>query len=415
MSRTSLALENLRGFVILMVLAFHSFMAYMWSQPASAPPFDAPPYDWTAHPIVDAHRWLGFDLFGAFQFLHLMQLMFFLSGLFVWTSLVRKGTKAFLLDRVFRLGLPFAFGVGLLMPIAYFPVYLVGAIDPNWSAFWSHWTALPFWPSGPLWFLWYVFALNALAAALYRFAPRTGEVLGRLSTYAGSHPERFFTGLVVVSAIAYFPVAAFFEPWEYVEFGPFAFQPALVTQYVIYFLTGLAVGIYGIERGFMAANAMLAQRWWRWLVATAAAFALWVGSAALITQGYDGALLRFVSGIGLVLFAASASFGSIAVSLRFTTERRPLLGAISDNAYGIYLFHYVFVIWTQYALLDLDLPAIVKGAIVLAVTLALSFVCSVAVSSMQIGARLMRGARRTSMTHPQASANAERPQVRLSE
>ena len=41
MSRVSLALDNLRGFVVLMALAFHSFMAYMASQPLSPSPFDA--------------------------------------------------------------------------------------------------------------------------------------------------------------------------------------------------------------------------------------------------------------------------------------------------------------------------------------------------------------------------------------
>ena len=72
MPRASQALEYLRGYVVAMVLAFHSFMAYMAFLPATQTPFDASPYDWIAHPIIDHERWLGFDLFGAFQFLHLM-------------------------------------------------------------------------------------------------------------------------------------------------------------------------------------------------------------------------------------------------------------------------------------------------------------------------------------------------------
>src|SRR5436853_3792616 len=96
MSKTSLALHNFRGFAILNVLAFHSFIAYIVSQPAAPLPFDAPPYGWTANPIVDSHRWLGFDLICAFEFLCLMQLMFFVSGVFVWPSLRRKGGRAVL-------------------------------------------------------------------------------------------------------------------------------------------------------------------------------------------------------------------------------------------------------------------------------------------------------------------------------
>ena len=54
MSRSSLALSNLRGFAILMVVAFHSCIAYLNSQPDAALPFDIPPYGWRANPIVDS-------------------------------------------------------------------------------------------------------------------------------------------------------------------------------------------------------------------------------------------------------------------------------------------------------------------------------------------------------------------------
>jgi len=399
MSRAGLALDNLRGFVILMVLAFHSFMAYMASLPLSPLPFDAPPYDWQAHPIIDKRRWLGFDLFGAFQFLHLMQLMFFLSGLFVWPSLVRKGTTPFLRDRVLRLGVPFVVDVFLLMPLAYFPVYYVRSVDPNWSVFWSQWIALPFWPSGPIWFLWFVLVLNIVAAGLYSLAPRTKELLGRLSVYAGNQPERFFIGLVTVSALAYLPLAAFFEPWQWVHFGPFAIQASLAPQYAIYFLTGLVIGSGGIDRGLLVVDTVLARRWPFWLVGAFAAFLLWIFPAALIVRGQDTALagLEIARGLGVVLFAGSACFASIAFFLRFASMRRPILGKISENGYGIYLFHYVFVIWTQYALLQIAMPAIVKGAIVLGTTLALSWAVSVAVSSTPAGVWLMRGERRASM------------------
>jgi peptidoglycan/LPS O-acetylase OafA/YrhL len=406
MSGVALALDNLRGYVILMVLAFHSFVAYMASQPLSAPPFDAPPYDWMAHPIIDSDRWLGFDLFGAFQFLHLMQLMFFLSGLFVWPSLMRKGMATFLRDRVVRLGVPFVVGVFLLMPVAYFPVYRVSAVDPSWSGFWSQWIALPFWPSGPIWFLWFILVLNVVAAGLYWLAPRSGELLGRLSAYAGNHPERFFISLVIISALAYLPLAALFEPWQWVELGPFAIQPSLAPQYAVYFLAGLAVGAPGIDQGLLRSDAMLAQRWALWLVGAFAAFVLWIVSAALIAKGHDGALpgLRIARELGVILFAASACFASAAFFLRFAAMRRRILGSISENAYGIYLFHYVFVIWTQYALLDVPMPAVAKGAIVLSVTLALSWAVSAGVSCTRVGARLMLGERRAAMAEARSSA-----------
>ncbi|MEA3021740.1 MAG: hypothetical protein QOK01_592, partial [Alphaproteobacteria bacterium] len=67
MSRSSIALSNLRAVVIVIVLAFHSVLAYLASLPAAAYRFDDAPYRWQAIPIVDSQRFFGFDLFCAWQ------------------------------------------------------------------------------------------------------------------------------------------------------------------------------------------------------------------------------------------------------------------------------------------------------------------------------------------------------------
>src|SRR6187402_3241752 len=179
MSRTSLALSNLRAIVIVIVLAFHSVLAYLASLPAKPFAFDVPPYRWQASPIIDSQRWFGFDLFCAWQDVSLMSLMFFLSGVFVPGSLARKGSITFLSDRFSRIGLPLVLVVVLLMPATYYPTYLVTAVEPGVFNYWQHLTALPFWPCGPQWFLWQLLALNVLAACLQRVAPTWSEGLAR--------------------------------------------------------------------------------------------------------------------------------------------------------------------------------------------------------------------------------------------
>src|SRR5215469_14506238 len=147
-SPTSLALENLRGIVILIVLAFHGALAYV----SFAPPmsgFSSPPYIWRAFPILDQHRFFGFDLFCAWQDVYLMSLMFFLSGLFVWPSLQRKGAFGFIRDRALRLGIPYAFGIAVVIPLAVYPAYRVTAMDPGVASYWHALLGLPFWPNGP--------------------------------------------------------------------------------------------------------------------------------------------------------------------------------------------------------------------------------------------------------------------------
>src|SRR4051812_42800768 len=83
-ARTSLAIDNLRAVVILLVLSFHSVLAYLQFLPSRPFAFDAPPFLWRAFPIVDAQRWFGFDLFCAWQDVFLMSFFLLLSGLFTW-------------------------------------------------------------------------------------------------------------------------------------------------------------------------------------------------------------------------------------------------------------------------------------------------------------------------------------------
>src|SRR5512138_286281 len=108
MSTPVLALNNLRIAIIIIVVAVHAVMAYLGSSPASSFQFDDPPYRWRSIPIVDPERWFGFDLFCGFQDISLITLLFFLSGLFVWPSLERRGSRLFLRERVLRIGVPFA-------------------------------------------------------------------------------------------------------------------------------------------------------------------------------------------------------------------------------------------------------------------------------------------------------------------
>lgn len=211
-SSINVPFNNLRAVVILIVVAFHSALPYLASQPPRPFAFDAEPYRWIAFPIIDRERWFGFDLFCAWQDISLMPLMFFLAGLFAPASLGRKGPLAYLADRLLRIGLPFALAVGFLSPLAYYASYRLTAADPSPDAFWQHWIALPMRPSGPQWFLWQVFVLSALAAAAYRFTPRWRDVLTRGAGRLNDRPLAFLIGLMVLSAIAYVPLALAFSP-----------------------------------------------------------------------------------------------------------------------------------------------------------------------------------------------------------
>jgi glucans biosynthesis protein C len=392
-SRASLALNNLRGIVILIVLAFHSALAYLSFAPAVSD-FSSPPYTWRAFPIVDDHRFFGLDLLCAWQDVYLMSLMFFLSGLFVWPSLLRKGNFGFMRDRLLRLGVPFLFGILVVIPLASYPSYSVTTLDPSVPDFIGKLFALPFWPVGPLWFLWQLVALSALAAAIGRIAPNAIPALGRWSASAGGNVGRYFVCLVAVSALAYVPLALAFTPWAWSNFGPFAIQLCRPLHYAVYFFAGIGVGVGGLERSLVAPDGPLARRWALWLTAALASLALWMGLSSLTLNGDAPLAVQTAADLGYVLACACGCFFLVGVSVRFAAAPSRLLGTLGGNAYGLYLLHYVFVVWLQYALLALPLFAVIKWPIVFAGTLVFTFAANAAITRIPFGAQLIGSARR---------------------
>lgn len=399
MSPSSLALSNLRAIVILIVLGFHSMLAYLvWVPIAAATDFVSPPYAWRSFPIIDAHRFFGFDLFCAWQDVYLMALMFFLSGLFVWPSLTRKNIWGFLRDRVLRLGLPFVFGVLVLIPLALYPAYRVTATDPSVAAYWEAWRSLPFWTNGPLWFLWQLLALNIVVAGLHWLAPNAIEALGRWSAKAQTHFARYFVALSAVSALAYVPLALAFTPWAWSGSGFLTVQFCRPLLYAVYFFAGVGIGAAGIERGVVSVNGILARHWARWLAAALASLFVWMGLTGLTMNDAAPLAVEAAADLSFVLACATGCFFLIAVSLHFATRRSRRLDSLSANAYGLYLVHYNFVVWLQYALLGTALFAVIKAAAVFGGTLVLSWIAVLAVQRIPFGAQLIGAPRRAVAT-----------------
>jgi hypothetical protein len=87
--------------------------------------------------------------------------------------------------------------------------------------------------------------------------------------------------------------------------------------------------------------------------------------------------LSVVGDLGLVIFAAATCFSMIGLFQRFARGRLPVIDDISAHGYGFYFFHYPILLWLQYALLDLTVPAVAKGVIVLIGTVLASWGASV--------------------------------------
>jgi glucan biosynthesis protein C len=116
---------------------------------------------------------------------------------------------------------------------------------------------------------------------VFRLWPAGLKRLGALAAAAAPYPHRFFIGLAAISAIGYVPLALIFNPWDWVQLGPFGIQESRPLHYAIYFFAGVAIGATPLDRGLLSPDGKLAQHWRAWLAAAIAAFFLWIGLTAL--------------------------------------------------------------------------------------------------------------------------------------
>jgi peptidoglycan/LPS O-acetylase OafA/YrhL len=384
------AIGYLRAFLVALVVAHHAALAYF---PIPLPPpvsLHAQPRLWQAFPVLDAHSWRGIIVFAGFNDAFFMSLLFFLSGLFVWHSLARKGSARFLRDRLLRLGIPFVVAAAILAPLAYYPAYLRTTSHTGVAEYWHQWLALGQWPSGPVWFVWVLLTFDLIATLLFVIAPGWGVSVGRFVSGVSRRPAVFFAGLIAISAIAYIPMALIFTPTAWAAFGPFTFQTSRILHYLAYFLIGVGVGKCGVDHGLLAPDGKLAQRWPLWVLT---ALVLFAAASVVILVAFTSHARSWAWSVaedtGFVLSCAASSFAFLALFVRFAQSRSRLFDSLSANSYGIYLVHYAFVSWLQYALLPASLPVVAKAAIVFLGALGLSWSVAAAIRQVPAVARLI--------------------------
>ena len=375
------ALDRARSFIILLVLIHHSVIPY------------------TYYGQIDRQSFLGFDAVVTFNDSFFMAAMFLLSGLFTWPSLQRRGMSDFLRGRWLRLGLPFAIGAVILMPSAYYAIELRNS-GSDFGAFWWKTVTVGPWESGPIWFLAVLLAFDMLAAAVFRVAPGCVEAIGRLVTASLDRPAYAFWTFLAASVVVYVPMDHYFGIGRWFTLGPLAIQAARVFLYLLYFFVGVGIGSVRSDRSLLSSDGELARRWPIWLAVTIVSY---VGLIAMIyykreylpdpnnpPQGWDALHAFFFAS-----FSAAQTVNLLALFLKFDSRGSSILDPLRENSFGIFLIHYVPLLWLQYALFGVTLApipqvtAILKALIVFVLTLAISWAVTEALRKIPGVARVL--------------------------
>ena len=356
----NLSLDRARTFLTLVVLLHHAVI----------------PYTYFGH--TDPKSFFGFDMIVLATDSFFMAMFFFLSGLFVWPGIARKGPLNHLKDRLFRLGLPFVICAFTVIPLAYYAHSLRQHPDISFAEFWWKTITVGPWPSGPIWFLWVLFGFDLVACLLYRLSPNALDPINRLSLHGRRRPAVFFAVMLAVTAAFYIPGRVHFGASSWFEFGPFSVQHGRVLLYATYFFFGAGIGVRYLDRGLLASDGQLGKRSLAWTIPALIPYCLmWVmiyikreilGNPNPLPDWYEA-----IYGLFFAAFSVAIMFTILAYFLRFKQSGWSSLDPMQPAAYGMFLVHYPIVLWLVYWLFDFDIPAIAKGLIVFVLTVFLSW------------------------------------------
>jgi hypothetical protein len=361
----NLALDRTRTFLTLVVLLHHSVI----------------PYTHFGH--TDPKSWIGFDCVVLATDSFFMAMFFFLSGLFVWPGLSRKGAPEYLRDRLLRLGVPFAICALTVIPLAYYAIALRQTPEIGFADFWWKTVTVGPWPSGPIWFLWVLFAFDLVASLLHRLSPGALDPINQLSLRGHERPRIFVAVMLAVTAALYIPGRVYYGPGSWFEFGPFSVQHGRVLLYATYFFFGAGIGAANFDRGILSADSRLARSSTGWIMVALVPYCLmWVliyvkreilGNPVRLPDWYEATY-----GLFFAAFSVTIMFVILAYFLRFKQSGWSILDPMQADAFGMFLIHYPIVLWLQYWMFDFDIPAIAKALIAFVLTVISSWAATAA-------------------------------------
>ena len=369
-------LDRARTFITLLVVLYHSVINYTYFGIGG-----------------DRMRWIGFDGVVLFCDSFFMACMFFISGLFVHASLVRRGGGSYVASRLLRLGLPYLVSILVIMPLAYYRYYLA---QFDFAQFYAHMLSELTWPVGSAWFILVLLVFDVMAALIWIVVPRAVEALGQAANRLSERPMPAIAGFIAFSIIIYLPPHLVFGDSAWFTAGryPLVIQTSRILLYAGYFFCGVAVGAGGLRQGFLAEGGTLARRWRSWLGLAALFYAgiiclVYVHRSGLIELRSPPLWWQAAYGLVFAMYCAAMTAFVPAVFLHLARSRVPLLDAMQKQAYGIYLIHFIPLIWMQYVISDPPLPAFVKFLIVFAVTLSASWAATMVLRKIPAVAKVI--------------------------
>jgi surface polysaccharide O-acyltransferase-like enzyme len=316
--------DNLRILLIALVILHHTACIYS----------GLPAWYYTEPPTSGAVG-LGLTVFLMVNQAWFMGAFFLLSGYFTPGSFDRKGIRAFLRDRLIRLGIPFVVFYFVLNPILGH-----GAIG-----------------SGPLWFALALLVFD-VSYALFRVVTPNRPSSSRPLTY------RAVIGFVLALALVTYALRIVLPIGRWVPVIDFPSSDYL-PQYVSFFV----VGIVAYRRGWLSTTT--ARKGWFGLGLAIGATLVFLPPAVAGDFSGHGTVSSLFYALWDSTFAVGVVLALLTLFRRsFNTPRYRYL---SKHVFTVYVTHALVVTAVGYVLSGLDVPTLAKFVLAAVVALPASF------------------------------------------
>lgn len=386
------SLDQLRAIMMLLGLVIHSSTSFTTISLNEA---------W---PYKDASTSVLFDILVFFIHVFRMPLFFLMAGFFTAYLYYSRGAWQMVQHRAARVAVPFGLFLVVLFPLVMsgFRFSQAGGIHGGWEAASAYLATPSGWYAGfrtiHLWFLYYLLIFYALIGLSMPILGRmAGSWLDSLWPRLGRlihHP----LGIVVGSATTFLTLLPMRAAGLDTETS-FLVQPKVLLAYGVFMVFGwvLYLNREQVDR--------FAFRAWPFMIV---GFLLACGYLAYVIAAHGTFLLA-----GKAIAAAAMwtlIYGFIGLFVRYYDHPRPLGRYLADASYWLYLVHLPITIWVPGLMNGWNVPAVLKSAITLGVTILFSvatyhfFVRSTAIGALLNGKRYPRGLPQVQQRAPQAAA-----------
>lgn len=358
-------IDNIRLSMIILVVLVHTSVTYS----------GIGGWYYIENRSLDTVSKIVFAMFNTFSQAFFMGLLFFIAGYFVPAAYDKKGCGKFIKDRLIRLGIPVLIYILIINPFIEYFILGIFASNPklNLIKYYSGYinSSRFIGGTGPLWFALALLIFSILYAAARKYLVKPFKLQENKWT-----PSHVLVCLIILLITLFTFVVRIFQP-----FGAniFNMQLCFFSQYIAYFI----IGILAFHKNWLISLPYdFGMLWLK--IGLGIGIVLWACIMLLggPLQGKEYVILgglywqSAAYALWEQLFAAGISLGLIVVFRDKLSFQGKLTVLLSQNAFGVYVFHAPILIGICLLLKNLYFYPLIKFILVALITLPICFIIS---------------------------------------